>query len=90
MISTAHYCNRDVDASLMVRRLHWGLSVPTAEATEQLEQLRERRSEAVSNYKATRPIDHLLGELSLLLNHRKMWSEQGPFDDCSHWCGNFK
>lgn len=88
MMTTAHYSNRDIDASLMVRRLRWGLGLTTAQAIEQLERQRERRSEAIRNYKDTRAIEHTLGELALLLGHREVWSEQGPFDDCSHWAGS--
>lgn len=85
MLGTTYYSNRDIDAALMVRRLKWGLDITTEEATKQLEWHQERRSDEIRNYKDTRATERTLGELWLLLQHRKVWSEQGPFDDCSHW-----
>ncbi len=84
MHTTSHYSNRDLDASLMVRRLAAYRNVTTQQAKDEVQRLTQARTEEVNNYYDTRKTEYALGELQLLLRDRELWSDY-CFDDCSHW-----
>lgn len=85
MNRTDYYCNRDIDASLMVRRLLSNLHISSSYAKERIKQLDKIINECVQNYKAYDQYDEEAGTLRLLILNREQWSTQGAFDDCTHW-----
>jgi hypothetical protein len=87
MMMTYYYSNREIDGQMMVQRLRWGRTIPTDRAKCYVEGYELTRSHAISNYKDTRQIERDLGDMRLLLSNRDMWSQEGAFDDCSHWVG---
>jgi len=80
------YSNRDLDANLMLRRLTAYRNVSTSAAEARLECLREQRTVAVRNYKRVDALDREIGDLLLLIQNRKQWSDY-CCDDVSHWVG---
>ena len=90
MHTTDHYTNLDIDAHIMVCRLRGNVHLTTAEAEAMLKRTEAAIKDCVRNYKETRHLERDAGILRLLLNDRQTWSEQGAFDDCSHWVGNME
>ena len=86
MHTVQEYSNRDLDASLMVERLKAYRNVTTSDAETRLEYLRNKRAERIRNYKRVDTLEHELGDLVLLIQNRKQWSDF-CFDDVSHWAG---
>jgi hypothetical protein len=87
MHTLEEYVNRSIDATLMLRRIRWGASVSTEKAREQLAEVEACITYGVSNYKDVSKLETKKGNLLLLIRDRELWSNIGPFDDCSHWVG---
>jgi len=87
MHTLEEYVNRSIDATLMLRRIRWGTSVSTEKAREQLAEVEACITYGVSNYKDVSKLETKKGNLLLLIRDRELWSNIGPFDDCSHWVG---
>jgi len=87
MHTLEEYVNRSIDATLMLRRIRWGTSVSTEKAREQLTEVEACITYGVSNYKDVSKLETKKGNLLLLIRDRELWSNIGPFDDCSHWVG---
>jgi hypothetical protein len=86
MQTIQEYSNRDIDASLMLRRLTAYRNVTTEEAEERLSFLKEKRDDGIRNYKRVDTLDHEIGSLLLLIQNRNQWSDY-CCDDVSHWVG---
>lgn len=86
MHTLQNYPNRDIDASLMLRRLTAYRNISTSEAEARLECLKDQRDDAIRNYKRSDSLDNQIGELLLLIQNRKQWSDY-CCDDVSHWAG---
>ena len=85
MLSTTYYVNRDVDCNIMSRRLRASYTLSTEDAKDQLCAYRKQRDSDLRNAKGVEQLDTRIGSLMMILHIREQWSQDGPFDDCTHW-----
>ena len=83
-----NYCNKNLDAKIMVDRLRKYRNVTTEQAREQLESLAESISAGIRNYRDVTHLRRQEGELLCLLDNRSRWSDY-CCDDVAHWAGAF-